>query len=102
MWCQEVLPEDLDQFTGELWERVRGQVRRALAERTGLLLLGNHPDLERIEWLWLWDGAPDIEQRLKAFETGLSAMRPHKPARDLKASDLAALARRAGVTKRGT
>lgn len=98
MWHQEVVAEDVQQFTEELWEAARTRVREVLYARTGLMLRGTHPDLERIEWLWIWEPGPETETRVKAFESGLSAMRPAGTrARDLTMTDLAALARRTGA-----
>jgi len=98
VWHQEVVAEDVQQFTEELWEAARTRVREVLYARTGLMLRGTHPDLERIEWLWIWEPGPETETRVKAFESGLSAMRPAGTrARDLTMTDLAALARRTGA-----
>ena len=97
-WYEVIEPGDVGTFTGELERGAQERIRRTYWEQTGLLLSSEHTDLTRIEWLWIWEPGQDTQIRLKAFESGLSKMRPvgvqpHK----LTSLDLGAIARRAGA-----
>lgn len=87
---------DRAEFEGNLRIQVRDRVRDALLQRTGMWVSG--ADLDRIEWLGIWQAEPDLLDRLAAFEQGWSrSLPPGKRARDLGSADLGRLTRQLGL-----
>lgn len=95
---EPVLKEDAERFRDELQQEARRRVAMAVAARTGLEL--SELDLDRIEWLVVWQAEPDTLDRLHAFEAGYSAYRPAgTPVSELTGADVGAMVRRMGLRR---
>lgn len=92
---EPILVGDLEAFLLDLLQQLRERVARGLSIRYGLEMSGSHPDLDRIEWLGIWQGEPDLLERTRAYEQGWSAhLPPGKRARDLTGPEISRLSRR--------
>lgn len=106
LFWEPILLEDALAFESELKLAFRERIARSLAARFGLLVDPEHPDLDRVEWLLIWEADDDLLDRVRAFEAGWSRVLPDGTrARDLKVADLERLGRILGAgrprTRRG-
>jgi hypothetical protein len=94
---QPVLKSDQEDVLLEMKQKFRQQVAQEIQQRVGLEVSPNSPDLDRCEYLVIWEVDDQTVNRIRTYEQGW-VRDTSKPLKEMTGKDISQLARRLGLT----